>query len=154
MSKNRSTGSTTYSALSASSRQTTSSIQETSAKIYFVELQKYLSFILAKGTIYIKEREKYIKLACIEASEGVPPTRSTARQKLSRLNNLQFHELATDVYDELIRRNSDNHRKTLKKQACISSELFFRIIFTSPRRLPPKTKPSKTKVGNLAKFKV
>ncbi|ORE10337.1 hypothetical protein BCV72DRAFT_221648 [Rhizopus microsporus var. microsporus] len=96
MSKNRSTGSTTYSALSASSRQTTSSIQETSAKIYFVELQKYLSFILAK-----------------EASEGVPPTRSTARQKLSRLNNLQFHELATDVYDELIRRNSDNHRSFL-----------------------------------------
>lgn len=44
-----------------------------------------------------------------EASEGVPSQRSAARQKLSRLNNLQFHELATDVYDELIRRNVDKH---------------------------------------------
>ncbi|KAG0749092.1 hypothetical protein G6F57_005882 [Rhizopus arrhizus] len=94
---NRSTGSTTYSVTSATSRHTASSMQqETSAKIYFVELQNYLSFILAK-----------------EASEGVPTARTAARQKLSRLNNLQFHELATDVYDELMRRNNDSHRSFL-----------------------------------------
>lgn len=48
----------------------------------------------------------------IEATEGVPAQRTAARQKLSRLNNLQFHELATDVYDELSRRTADNHSKT------------------------------------------
>jgi hypothetical protein len=41
----------------------------------------------------------------VEAAEGVHPQRSSARQKLSRLSNLQFHELAMDVYDELMRRN-------------------------------------------------
>ncbi|KAI7905497.1 uncharacterized protein BX663DRAFT_499944 [Cokeromyces recurvatus] len=81
----------------SSSRQTiNSSIQESSAKIYFVELEKYLTNILSK-----------------EASEGVSSQRTAARQKLSRLNNLQFHELATDVYDELIRRNLDNHKSFL-----------------------------------------
>lgn len=39
----------------------------------------------------------------------MPTARTAARQKLSRLNNLQFHELATDVYDELMRRNNDSH---------------------------------------------
>jgi hypothetical protein len=40
-----------------------------------------------------------------EAAEGVHPQRASARQKLARLSNLQFHELAMDVYDELMRRN-------------------------------------------------
>jgi hypothetical protein len=48
-----------------------------------------------------------------EAAEGVPSQRTAARQKLSRLNNLQFHELATDVYDELMRRNIDGHSKVI-----------------------------------------
>lgn len=33
-----------------------------------------------------------------------PNSRSTARQKLTRLTKQQFQELSTDVYDELIRR--------------------------------------------------
>ena len=39
-------------------------------------------------------------------------SRSTARQKLTRLTRQQFQELSTDVYDELIRRktNSDNNQ--------------------------------------------
>lgn len=36
-----------------------------------------------------------------------PTNRSTARQKLTRLTIQQFHELSTDVYDELIRRKKD-----------------------------------------------
>ncbi|KAI7872725.1 hypothetical protein BDF14DRAFT_1748228 [Spinellus fusiger] len=39
-----------------------------------------------------------------ETEKGPPQQRSGARQKLSRLNTLQFHELATDVYDECKRR--------------------------------------------------
>ncbi|KAG1049916.1 hypothetical protein G6F43_007780 [Rhizopus delemar] len=93
MLNNRSTISTTYSINSASSKQNTWSIQqEASAKVYLQEFQTYLSSILAKG---------------------VSVTRSTARQKLSRLNNLQFHELATDVYDELMRRTAEGHRSFL-----------------------------------------
>ncbi|KAI7893447.1 uncharacterized protein EV154DRAFT_479451 [Mucor mucedo] len=96
MSKTTSTGSTTYSVASASSRLTNASVQESSARVYFIELQRYLSSMLSK-----------------EASEGVPAQRTAARQKLSRLNNLQFHELATDVYDELVRRNVDGHKSFL-----------------------------------------
>lgn len=96
MSKTTSTSSATYSVTSSSSRQTNISVQESSARVYFLELEKYLTFMLNK-----------------EAAEGVPAQRTAARQKLSKLNNLQFHELATDVYDELIRRNVDSHKSFL-----------------------------------------
>ena len=33
-----------------------------------------------------------------------PSSRASAREKLTRLTKLQFQELSTDVYDELIRR--------------------------------------------------
>lgn len=35
-------------------------------------------------------------------------SRSTARQKLTRLTRQQFQELSTDVYDELIRRKNNS----------------------------------------------
>ena len=39
----------------------------------------------------------------------VPPnSRSSARSKLTRLTIQQFHELSTDVYDELVRRKNEN----------------------------------------------
>jgi hypothetical protein len=41
----------------------------------------------------------------------VPPnSRSSARSKLTRLTIQQFHELSTDVYDELVRRKNENER--------------------------------------------
>ncbi|KAI8636468.1 hypothetical protein BD408DRAFT_426099 [Parasitella parasitica] len=97
MAKTPSTGSTAYSISSSSSRQTSSSLQEASARTYFVELEKYLYSLLTK-----------------EAAEGVSTQRSAARQKLTRLNSLQFHELATDVYDELMRRNLEKHKSFLE----------------------------------------
>ncbi|KAG1378459.1 hypothetical protein G6F61_005816 [Rhizopus arrhizus] len=97
MLNNRSTISTTYSTHSVSDVACRGDqVFYLLAKIYFQELQTYLSSVLAK-----------------EASEGVSVTRSTARQKLSKLNNLQFHELATDVYDELMRRTAEGHRSFL-----------------------------------------
>ncbi|KAF8483316.1 hypothetical protein DFH94DRAFT_851273 [Russula ochroleuca] len=61
------------------------------ARTYFDELSKYLSSYLAKEPAN---------------------SRSSARQKLTRLTRQQFQELSTDVYDELIRRktNSDNNQ--------------------------------------------
>ncbi|ORZ20414.1 hypothetical protein BCR42DRAFT_408716 [Absidia repens] len=73
---------------SSSSRPYNNINYESSARTYYAELRKYLINFLAK-----------------EAAEGVHPQRASARQKLSRLSNLQFHELAMDVYDELMRRN-------------------------------------------------
>ncbi|KAI8986946.1 hypothetical protein BDB01DRAFT_784030 [Pilobolus umbonatus] len=99
MSKTTSTTSGSYSVSSNSSRQTSASIQETTARTYYAELERYLVHILAK-----------------EAAEGVPSQRSTARQKLSKLNNTQFHELATDVYDELLRRIDERSNPSMREE--------------------------------------
>ncbi|KAF8160871.1 hypothetical protein B0H34DRAFT_765957 [Crassisporium funariophilum] len=56
------------------------------SKTHYAELGRYLASYLAK----------------------VPPnSRSTARSKLTRLTIQQFHELSTDVYDELVRRKNE-----------------------------------------------
>ncbi|KAF9268744.1 hypothetical protein L218DRAFT_954190 [Marasmius fiardii PR-910] len=56
------------------------------SRIHFEELSKYLAAYLARAA---------------------PNSRSSARQKLTRLTIQQFHELSTDVYDELIRRKNE-----------------------------------------------
>ncbi|KAJ3776968.1 hypothetical protein EV361DRAFT_88999 [Lentinula raphanica] len=56
------------------------------SKIHFEELSQYLAVYLTRAA---------------------PNSRSSARQKLTRLTIQQFHELSTDVYDELIRRKGD-----------------------------------------------
>ncbi|KAF9528478.1 hypothetical protein CPB83DRAFT_766575 [Crepidotus variabilis] len=56
------------------------------SKTHFGELGKYLANYLAKAP---------------------PNSRSTARSKLTRLTIQQFHELSTDVYDELVRRQNE-----------------------------------------------
>lgn len=43
-----------------------------------------------------------------ELINGPHPQRVAARQKLTRLSNSQFHELAMDVYDEVVRRTKDD----------------------------------------------
>ncbi|KIJ15449.1 hypothetical protein PAXINDRAFT_168952 [Paxillus involutus ATCC 200175] len=53
------------------------------AKTHYIELQQYLVAYLSKAPAN---------------------SRSTARQKLTRLTKQQFQELSTDVYDELVRR--------------------------------------------------
>ncbi|KAG6857734.1 hypothetical protein H0H87_004150 [Tephrocybe sp. NHM501043] len=59
----------------------------TVSKTHFDELSRYLAAYLARSP---------------------PNSRATARQKLTRLTSQQFHELSTDVYDELVRRQSEN----------------------------------------------
>lgn len=59
---------------------------KTIARTHYVELSHYLAVYLAKAA---------------------PNSRSTARQKLTRLTKQQFQELSTDVYDELIRRKTN-----------------------------------------------
>lgn len=57
------------------------------SRVHFSELSQYLADYLARAP---------------------PNSRTSARQKLTRLTVQQFHELSTDVYDELIRRKLDN----------------------------------------------
>ncbi|CAO3624788.1 unnamed protein product [Mucor hiemalis] len=76
---------------SASSRAFNSSNYESTAYTYYTELKSYLKELLLQ-----------------EAREGPHPHRVAARQKLTRLSNLQFHELAMDVYDEVVRRNKND----------------------------------------------
>jgi Spa2 Homology Domain (SHD)-containing protein len=78
------------------------------ARTHYDELSKYLSAYLAKGSI-----PPYLRLHSLTFIPPPPEpanSRSTARQKLTRLTRQQFQELSTDVYDELIRRktNSDS----------------------------------------------
>jgi hypothetical protein len=75
------------------------------ARTHYDELSKYLSSYLAKGSIS--------SLSPFAHSHVHPPaepanSRSTARQKLTRLTRQQFQELSTDVYDELIRRKTNS----------------------------------------------
>ena len=75
------------------------------ARTHYDELSKYLSSYLAKGSMS--------SLSPLAHSHVHPPTepansRSTARQKLTRLTRQQFQELSTDVYDELIRRKTNS----------------------------------------------
>ncbi|KAF8995499.1 hypothetical protein BDQ17DRAFT_1545214 [Cyathus striatus] len=56
------------------------------SRTHFDELGKYLAAYLAKAPAN---------------------SRSSARQKLTRLTIQQFHELSTDVYDELVRRKNE-----------------------------------------------
>ncbi|KAF8884684.1 hypothetical protein BD779DRAFT_1801639, partial [Infundibulicybe gibba] len=60
------------------------------SKTHFDELDRYLAADLA--------RERF-------------NSRSTARQKLTRLTVYQFYELSTDVYDEVVRRKSEEPGK-------------------------------------------
>lgn len=57
------------------------------ARVHFDELQSFLSSHLVKEA---------------------PGSRASAREKLTRLTRQQFQELSTDVYDELIRRNTNS----------------------------------------------
>ncbi|CAK5265603.1 unnamed protein product [Mycena citricolor] len=56
------------------------------SEVHFNELDRYLAAYLARAA---------------------PNSRTSARQKLTRLTIQQFHELSTDVYDELCRRKNE-----------------------------------------------
>ncbi|KAH9889560.1 hypothetical protein C8Q73DRAFT_766336 [Cubamyces lactineus] len=75
-----------YRPLPNNSTNQSSSDPRAIARIHFEELSKYLASYLAKEPAN---------------------SRSTARQKLTRLTRQQFQELSTDVYDELMRRKNN-----------------------------------------------
>ncbi|KAK7037376.1 Rho guanine nucleotide exchange factor [Paramarasmius palmivorus] len=58
----------------------------------------------AISKVHFEEINKFLATYLAGALEG---SRSTARKKLPRLTVRQFHELSTDVYDELLRRKNE-----------------------------------------------
>lgn len=53
-----------------------------------------------------------------EGALGTNPSRSNARQKLTRLTRQQFQELSTDVYDELMRRQASDQDLDAARESC------------------------------------
>ncbi len=92
-----------------------------------------------------------LKLTHVTYSTAPPNSRTTARQKLTRLTIQQFHELSTDVYDELVRRQKDAESQcfffslTLPlPDNCTAAAHLISIALTSPlsarqRGVPPET---------------
>ncbi len=64
--------------------------------------------------------------------------RSTARQKLTRLTIQQFHELSTDVYDELVRRKGDTEGRGSADVPPVTliNILVYSALLTCPRGIP------------------
>ena len=81
------------------------------ARTHFDELSKYLVSYLAEGSVPLLSQFTS-RLTFITLPSEPANSRSSSRQKLTRLTRQQFCELSTDVYDELIRRqtNSDNNQ--------------------------------------------
>ena len=75
------------------------------ARTQFDELSRYLSLYLAKG--YISLYLRRFAPTHVHSTAEPANSRSTARQKLTRLTRQQFSELSTDVYDELVRRKTN-----------------------------------------------
>ncbi len=65
------------------------------SRVYYHELGQFLANYLQNN-------------ASAEQGATRPNSRSAARSKLARLTVPQFHELSTDVYDELVRRKNEN----------------------------------------------
>jgi Spa2 homology domain (SHD) of GIT len=111
------------------------------ARIHYEELSKYLVSYLAKGPIlfFLITSANPSLIHFLERANS----RSTARQKLTRLTRQQFQELSTDVYDELTRRKAEtNQRSSLSSFRCRNSPPNLSPLPPRPRGVSSKTKSS------------
>jgi Spa2 homology domain (SHD) of GIT len=84
-------------------------------------------------------------------------SRSSARQKLTRLTRQQFQELSTDVYDELMRRtyhSSDNEGLPTLIKSRFPNLIHISTFFACPRRLPPKAQSSSSKASYITNISI
>jgi hypothetical protein len=88
----------------------------------------------------------------LDVNESAPPnSRSTARQKLTRLTIQQFHELSTDVYDELVRRQNEKEGARLIASLDIVSIILTSVVPYLPLRADfhPKRNQARQKLATL-----
>ncbi|KZV75948.1 hypothetical protein PENSPDRAFT_661441 [Peniophora sp. CONT] len=105
------------------------------ARAHYREFSAYLVYYLANET---------------------PGARSIAREKLARLTRQQFHELSTDVYDELVRRKENDESNDGAHQ--ISLYVYSTSLNGCPHSVPflpahddfhPKRNQARHKLGTL-----
>lgn len=73
-------------------------------KLHYEEISLYLDGRTANGSyLHYPSREARLKDSIAEPANF----RAPAREPINRLTNEQFHELSTDVYDELLRRRNE-----------------------------------------------
>lgn len=77
------------------------------AQAHYNEMAMYLENHLAKGPQAFQFQNIILTIYELEPANA----RQSAREKLTRLTRQQFHELSTDVYDELIRRNNNTENE-------------------------------------------
>ena len=111
------------------------------SKIHFDELSKALAAYLAKGLL------RTVFNSCLKIFIAPPNSRSTARQKLTRLTIQQFHELSTDVYDELVRRKKDKEGEFIY----IAHQILTSVVPFLPVRedFHPKRNQARQKLATL-----
>lgn len=116
------------------------------SKTHFEELSVYLAAYLARGTSFF-----FASLLFLIPTVS-PNSRSTARQKLTRLTIQQFHELSTDVYDELVRRKNEKEGELFSWVTFSHSFTFFilAIPFLPVRdEFHPKRNQARQKLATL-----
>jgi len=82
--------------------------------------------------------------------KALPNSRSNARSKLTRLTIQQFHELSTDVYDELVRRNKENEGMSCYVLDVYTILTLFLVPFLPVREeFHPKRNQARQKLATL-----
>jgi protein SPA2 len=84
------------------------------ARVHFDELSLFLSSHLARGQCQslVEGTLGNQTLTFLYSISELPNSRVGAREKLTRLTRQQFQELSTDVYDELIRRDTRSESRS------------------------------------------
>jgi hypothetical protein len=87
---------------------------------------------------------------CLPWHNSAPPnSRSNARSKLTRLTIQQFHELSTDVYDELVRRNKENEGSSIRVMCVQLFTLSCSSFSSGQRGISSQTESGPPKISNI-----
>ena len=123
------------------------------SKIHYAEFARYLahpvSYKCTDHPFFFQFNRRLVP-AFKFSIQVYPNFRSTARSKLSRLENGVFFEISTDLYEELMRRNYQNEGTSCKPDMIPVLVILFSPspISSRHRRISTATKSGTPKDGN------
>ncbi|KAF9017980.1 hypothetical protein BDZ89DRAFT_993485 [Hymenopellis radicata] len=102
----------------------TSRFEDLSSDVYYELLRRYPEFqedvpavpLIDYRMVFKTHSGELSKYLAAYLAKAPSNSRSSARQSLTRLTIQQFHELSTDVYDELLRRQDENEVPFLPRE--------------------------------------